>query len=203
MIIPDINLLVYAYNGGAPYHDSARAWWEGLMYGMERVGIPWVVSVGFVRLITHPKVIARPSTTTEAVDYVFDWFRLPHVTTVNPGAGHRAPDLFSSESRSRRRRWEPRDRRPHCRPLDGVSSRGALPTTPTSAVSLASAGVIRSDRAQPAHYGSRSACVGCRVEAVGLLRPLPNLTSPWWLGYTACIPPGAVASFSMPFRRDL
>ena len=58
------------------------------MYGMERVGIPWVVSVGFVRLITHPKVIARPSTTTEAVDYVFDWFRLPHVTTVNPGAGH-------------------------------------------------------------------------------------------------------------------
>ena len=88
MIIPDINLLVYAYNGGAPYHDSARAWWEDLMYSMERVGIPWVVSVGFVRLITHPKVIARPSTTTEAVDYVFDWFRLPHVTTVNPGAGH-------------------------------------------------------------------------------------------------------------------
>ena len=88
MIIPDINLLVYAYNDGAPYHDSARAWWEDLMYGMERVGIPWVVSIGFVRLMTHPKVLARPSTPAEAVDYVFDWFRLSHVTPVNPGTHH-------------------------------------------------------------------------------------------------------------------
>ncbi len=31
MIIPDINLLVYAHNDGAPQHDSARFWWEGLV----------------------------------------------------------------------------------------------------------------------------------------------------------------------------
>ena len=62
VIVPDLNLLVYAYNDAAPHHDSARRWWEGLLNGEERVGVPWVVSTGFVRLMTHPRVIARPAT---------------------------------------------------------------------------------------------------------------------------------------------
>ena len=60
MIVPDLNLLVYAYNDGALYHHSARGWWESLVNGVERVGIPWVVSTGFVRLMTHPKVLVYP-----------------------------------------------------------------------------------------------------------------------------------------------
>jgi hypothetical protein len=30
MTLPDINLLVYAYNDDAPHHASARRWWETL-----------------------------------------------------------------------------------------------------------------------------------------------------------------------------
>ncbi len=90
MIIPDLNLLVYAYNDGAPHHDSARRWWEGLINGEERVGVPWVVSTGFVRLMTHPRVIARPATPETAADYVREWFQVPHVAPVNPGAEHLA-----------------------------------------------------------------------------------------------------------------
>ena len=88
MIVPDLNLLVYAYADGVPNHDSARRWWEGLVNGSERVGVPWVVSVGFVRLMTHPRVFIRPATPAQAVDYVLEWFRFPHVTPVNPGPGH-------------------------------------------------------------------------------------------------------------------
>ena len=88
MIVPDVNLLLYAYNDGAPHHDSARRWWEDMLNGTERVGIPWVVSIGFVRLVTHPRVRVRPIDPTEAVDYVRGWFRLPHVTPVNPGVDH-------------------------------------------------------------------------------------------------------------------
>ena len=90
MIVPDLNLLVYAYNDGAPHHDSAKRWWEDLVNGTERVGVPWVVSTGFVRLMTHPSVLVRPATATEAVDYVREWFRFPHVAPVNPGAEHLA-----------------------------------------------------------------------------------------------------------------
>ena len=90
MIVPDLNLLVYAYNDGAPHHEPARRWWEDLVNGTERVGVPWVVSTGFVRLMTHPKVLTHPAAATEAVDYVREWFRFPHVAPVNPGAEHLA-----------------------------------------------------------------------------------------------------------------
>ena len=54
MIVPDINLLVYAYNDGSTHHVAARRWWESLVNGTERVGVPWIVLTGFVRLMTHP-----------------------------------------------------------------------------------------------------------------------------------------------------
>ena len=88
MIVPDVNLLIYAYNDGAPYHDAARRWWEGLINGSERVGMPWVVLPGFVRLMTHPKALTAPISTSQALDYARVWFQYPHVTPVNPGAGH-------------------------------------------------------------------------------------------------------------------
>ena len=90
MIIPDINLLVYAHNDGAPYHEAARDWWEGLVNGSERVGVPWIVSTGFVRLMTHPRVLVQPASPDEAVDYVREWFRFRHVMPINPGVDHLA-----------------------------------------------------------------------------------------------------------------
>ena len=60
MVIPDINLLVFSYNEEAPRHGAAREWWEGLMTGREAVGIPWVVVLGFMRLVTHPAVLEAP-----------------------------------------------------------------------------------------------------------------------------------------------
>ena len=88
MIIPDINLLLYAYDGRATHHGASRRWWEDLINGAERVGVPWVVSTGFMRLITHPQVLARPATPSEAIDYVIEWFRFPHVTPLDPGPDH-------------------------------------------------------------------------------------------------------------------
>ena len=92
MIVPDLNLLVYAHNDATPFHDAARRWWEGLVNGSERVGVPWIVTVGFVRLMTHPSVLAHPVTPDRAVDYVREWFSSPTVVPINPGTGHL--DLF-------------------------------------------------------------------------------------------------------------
>ena len=88
MIVPDVNLLLYAYNDGAPLHRPARGWWEGLLNGTERVGIPWVVTVGFVRLLTHPRMREHPATIAQAMDFVDHWFRSPNVTPLNPRRQH-------------------------------------------------------------------------------------------------------------------
>ena len=90
MIVPDLNLLVYAYNDGAPLHAPARRWWEDLVNGTERVGIPWVVTTGFVRLVTQRGLLSPPMTLEQALDYLQEWFRFPHVTPLNPGVEHLA-----------------------------------------------------------------------------------------------------------------
>jgi len=54
----------------------------------QRVGILWVVTTGFVRLMTHPKVLTHPLDPAAALDLVEDWFRYPHVSAINPGSKH-------------------------------------------------------------------------------------------------------------------
>ena len=88
MIVPDLNLLIYAHNEDAPHHEPAKRWWEGLVNGTERVGVPWAVSTGFVRLMTNPRVLLHPVSTDEATGHMQAWFRFPHVTPVNPGPDH-------------------------------------------------------------------------------------------------------------------
>lgn len=88
MIIPDINLLVYAYNADAPRHAAAKAWWEELMSGDEPVAIPWAVSLGFVRLLSHPRVVVTPVPPAELVGFVRTWLERPHVAPLNPGPRH-------------------------------------------------------------------------------------------------------------------
>ena len=88
MIIPDLNLLVYSYSQASPFHHDARRWWEGLVNGTERVGISWVVSTGFVRLMTSRTSTNPPITPSEAIDTVESWFRYPHIAPLNPGIDH-------------------------------------------------------------------------------------------------------------------
>jgi uncharacterized protein len=88
VIVPDVNLLVFAYNEAAPRHDAARAWWEGLMVGREHVGIPWAVVVGFVRLVTHAAVLEQPLPPKAAIERVRQWFTREHVQSLDPGPRH-------------------------------------------------------------------------------------------------------------------
>lgn len=90
MIIPDVNLLVYAHNAAAPLHAPARRWWEDLVNGEQPIGLPWAVAFGFIRLVTHPSVLAEPLAALEALAYVRGWAELASVTVVEPGYRHLA-----------------------------------------------------------------------------------------------------------------
>ena len=88
MILPDINLLVYAHNLRAPRHERAKAWWENCLNGSEGVALAWVVILGFVRITTHPKVFPYPLAPAEALDRVAEWLSLPQIQVVEPSASH-------------------------------------------------------------------------------------------------------------------
>lgn len=88
MILPDVNLLIYAYNGDAPHHAGAKAWWEDLLSSDEPVGLPWVITLGFIRLMTHRAVLLTPLAAERAIGHVRSWHVRPNVSVVEPGPRH-------------------------------------------------------------------------------------------------------------------
>jgi uncharacterized protein len=88
MIIPDVNLLIYAYNSDAPHHAEAKAWWEDLLSSDEPVGLPWATALGFIRLMTHRAVLVTPLAAEGAIAHVRSWHKRPNVSVVEPGPRH-------------------------------------------------------------------------------------------------------------------
>ena len=88
MILPDLNLLLYAYNPQTPQHGAARGWWEQAMNGDELIGIPLEIAFGFVRIATHPRLGAARVPLIDARQVVEGWMDLPQVRTLVPGAVH-------------------------------------------------------------------------------------------------------------------
>jgi hypothetical protein len=88
MIVPDLNLLIYAYDSSSPSHPRARKWWIQTLSGTEAVGISWIVALGFIRLWTNPRIFAVPMTVDLAATHVESWFKRPLVRPLNPGARH-------------------------------------------------------------------------------------------------------------------
>lgn len=84
MIVPDTNLLIYAYDSTAAHHRAARAWWERTLSDIEPVGIPWVVVLAFVRLMTHPSLSSNPMTVDQARQRVQEWLDHPHIRLLAP-----------------------------------------------------------------------------------------------------------------------
>jgi len=86
MILPDINILLYAYNPHVPQHHAAARWWEGAMNGDELIGLPNEVTFGFVRIATNPRLGAAAVTVDRARQVVDTWLALPVVCILTPPA---------------------------------------------------------------------------------------------------------------------
>src|SRR5690349_7051038 len=97
MIIPDINLLLYAYDSGSPFHAKASAWWQECLCGSEVVGLPPVVVFGFLRLSTNARVFNSPMTPAEASQHVRSWLAQPAAQMLEPGSEHIEQVLKSLE----------------------------------------------------------------------------------------------------------
>lgn len=88
MILPDINVLIHAYNQDSPRHAAARIWWERTLRSPRPVGLAWVVILGFIRLMTSRTVMENPMRPVEAIRRVRGWLTRPRVEILSPGEGH-------------------------------------------------------------------------------------------------------------------
>lgn len=90
MFIPDLNQLVYAYNSDAAHHQQAKVWWEHLVAGSQPIALPWVVALGFLRVMTNRSVLERPMAMATALDHLGSWLDQPGVWILQPGPRHLA-----------------------------------------------------------------------------------------------------------------
>ncbi len=85
MIVPDVNLLVYAYDSRSPYFEKAKEWWQEALSGVEVVGIPSVALLGFVRIVTHPSINEEPMSIDDARSRTLEWLERPNVEILSAG----------------------------------------------------------------------------------------------------------------------
>jgi hypothetical protein len=88
MILPDVNVLVHAHNADSAVHEKARTWWDACLAGTEGVGLAWVAILGFVRITTNRKVVARPFAVQDVMARIESWLRLPQFHIAHPSDTH-------------------------------------------------------------------------------------------------------------------
>lgn len=91
-MLVDANLLLYATDTRSPHHDAAARWWVDTLGGDRRVGIAWQTLGAFVRIVTHPRVTARPLDGTAAWTLVDNWLSADVVWI--PPAGERTASIL-------------------------------------------------------------------------------------------------------------
>lgn len=88
MKLVDLNILLYAVNQHASWHESVRSWWQTTLANDEPVGLPWVVLLGFLRVSTNARVFTNPLSPSEAIEQVEEWLNHPSVRIVGETEEH-------------------------------------------------------------------------------------------------------------------
>jgi toxin-antitoxin system PIN domain toxin len=88
MILPDVNVLIYAFHKEAPEHAVCRKWLDGVVLGDARFGISPLALSALVRITTNRRAFPNPSTLDDAFGFCDDLLGQPHCQVVEPGERH-------------------------------------------------------------------------------------------------------------------
>jgi hypothetical protein len=88
MILPDVNVLVYAHREDAVDHMRYRQWLEGILQSGQPYGMSDHVLSGFLRIVTHPRIFTPPSSFRSAMDFVRQVREQPNRRIIVPGDRH-------------------------------------------------------------------------------------------------------------------
>lgn len=69
MILPDVNVLLYAFRRDSPRHAEYRGWLEAQVNGRDAYGVAPQVLASVIRISTHARIYAQPSTLDEAIKF--------------------------------------------------------------------------------------------------------------------------------------
>jgi toxin-antitoxin system PIN domain toxin len=88
LILPDVNVLIYAFRTDADNHLDHKSWLEAVVNGPAVYGISPQVLSGVVRVCTHPRIFGRPSLRDETFAFCRVLLEQPNATVILPGDRH-------------------------------------------------------------------------------------------------------------------
>jgi toxin-antitoxin system PIN domain toxin len=88
MILPDVNVLIYAFRKEIPQHAVCRKWLDGVVLADARFGLSPLALSALVRVTTNRRVYAAPSGFDDAFGFCEDLLGQPHCQVVEPGERH-------------------------------------------------------------------------------------------------------------------
>jgi toxin-antitoxin system PIN domain toxin len=88
MVLPDVNVLIYAFRADVPEHAVCRRWLDDAVSGDALFGLSPLALGAVVRVATNRRAFASPSATEEAFRYCEALLGQPHCQIVEPGERH-------------------------------------------------------------------------------------------------------------------
>ena len=88
MIVPDVNVLVYAFRADSPRHDEYREWLHERLRSREAFGMSELVMSGALRVLTHPRIFSPPTPVARALEFFEALRSQPNLVIVRPGERH-------------------------------------------------------------------------------------------------------------------
>ena len=88
MILPDVNVLVYAFRCDVPQHDVSRQWLDAVVSREARFGLSPLTLSAVVRITTGLRQFQTSSSLEDAFGFCNDLLDLPHCHLVTPGERH-------------------------------------------------------------------------------------------------------------------
>jgi toxin-antitoxin system PIN domain toxin len=88
MILPDVNVLIYAFRSDMPQHGLCQAWLVDLISGDARFGLSPLVLSAVIRITTNARIFKTPSSADEAFGFCDDLLGQPRCQVVEPGERH-------------------------------------------------------------------------------------------------------------------
>lgn len=88
MILPDVNVLIYAFRPDATRHAASKSWLDAVLAGDARFGLSRLALSAVVRVTTHRRFFPQPSTLEESFRFCDHLISQPHCEIVEPGENH-------------------------------------------------------------------------------------------------------------------
>ncbi len=88
MLLPDVNILIYAFRVDFPFYGRCSAWLRQTIDSDAPFGVSPLVLGALVRITTNRRLFPQPSTHDEAFGFCADLMGQPNCQLVEPGRRH-------------------------------------------------------------------------------------------------------------------